>query len=158
MKKKIRRKVGDVVSIPLGDDHYTFGRVLKGRLMAFYDYSSIEEPTIAEIISKPVMFRVWVTDEPIVNGRWPVIGNVPLEDWLTEKVWFYKQDAISKLLTLYPSDSIGEEIPATLEQCRGLENAALWRIMHIESRLQDHFAGQDNKWVAFDKSELEKSK
>jgi len=47
-KRRVRRKVGDVVSIPLGDNRVAFGWVLEEPLFAFFDYcvDAVAVPTI----------------------------------------------------------------------------------------------------------------
>jgi len=82
----------------------------------------------------------------VTAGIWPVVGNIPLEDALLVDRLFSKQDDISGRLTTYRSGT-GEETPATLKECEGLEAAAVWDAEHIVDRLNDHFAGRANKWV-----------
>ena len=145
-KRAIRRKVGDVLRIPLGNEEYGFGRVLPSVLYAFYDAKSHHVLSIDEIIGRPVLFKVCVMDYAVKKGVWEVIGNAPLtEDLLTEP-WFFKKDPISGVLTLY-RDSTSEEILAKRSDCEKLECAAVWDPEHVADRLRDHFAGRPNKWV-----------
>lgn len=143
-QRRIRRKVGDVFSLPLDDGHYAFGRVLEDPLMAVYDFRSDGKTAIEEVVSQPIAFKIWAIGEAITRGNWPVLGNLPLEDFFAEPVWFFKQDIISKRLSLYLSNSNGYEIPATFEQCKDLENVMVWRASRIEDRLRDYFAGRKN--------------
>jgi hypothetical protein len=126
-KQKVRRRPGDVVAIPLGDGHYGFARVLKD-VMAFYHVKSDSILPIAEIVSRPILFKIWVMDHAVTSGRWPV-----------------KWDDIAK--KLYITYDGSQEIPATRSECEGLERAAVWEPEHVESRLRDHFAGRKNIWV-----------
>lgn len=149
--KRIRRREGDVVQIDLGKGKYAYGRVLYDPHMAFYDFQSSRPVSMETVISKPVAFVIAVMHEPIKTGRWPVIGNVPLEAKLTRDVRQFRQDA------LYPRNlsitwQVGRgpdyvEIPATFEECQGLEREAVWYDYHVEDRLRDHFAGRSCKWV-----------
>lgn len=148
-RRKVRRVVGDVVAIPIGDGaRRGFGMVLQEPLIAFFDCSSKvgEEPSIERIVRTPVAFRVCVMNRPIEDGTWPVIGRVetvPAE--LLVEPWFFKQDPISGLITMTRTGE--EEVPAEAEQIESLERAAVWSPEHISDRLQDHFAGRPNKWV-----------
>jgi hypothetical protein len=60
--------------------------------------------------------------------------------------WFFKQDAISGKVTVGRTGS-EERLPEP-GQIDNLERAAVWSATHIVDRLQDHFAGKPNKWVA----------
>lgn len=142
--KRIRRRVGDIVKIPLAENSYCFGRVLQEPLMAFYDLLVSTVPDIGRISSSPILFKVWVMNKAITSGRWPVIGNADLDKEITSVPEFFKQDPVSKAFSKY---SDGKEKPATQSDCIGLERAAVWEAEHIEDRLRDYYAGRKNKWV-----------
>ncbi len=145
-RKRVRRTVGSVVAIALGDGTYAFGRVLREPLIAFYDWKNPETDDIEAIVSKPIAFTLWVMNHAVTRGTWPVIGQVPLTpDLLTEPL-FFKKDPITKKLAIYRS-STGKEIPATRDECAKLECAAVWDPEHVVDRLRDHFSGRPNKWV-----------
>jgi hypothetical protein len=144
MAKRIRRRIGDVVKIPLGTGYYGFGRILKEPLVAFYDLRVQAVPNIETIISARVLFKVWVMNHAVTSGRWEVIGNRPLEpDMIAEPV-FFKQDPINnKFFKYYKSTAVA----ATRQECLGLERAAVWEPEHVEDRLRDYYEGVPNKWV-----------
>lgn len=145
-KRRFRRTLGDVIAIALGDGTYSYGRVLREPLIAFYNLRSETILPMESVLSCPIAFVLFVMNYPITDGTWPVIGNAPLAGNLLDEPLFFKRDSISGALTIY-RDSTGKEIPATREQCKNLERAAVWEPNHIVSRLQDHFAGRPNKWV-----------
>lgn len=140
----IKLNIGDIVKVDLGDGYYSFGRVLEEPLIAFYDKRVMETPPIDEIISSPILFKIWVMNHAITSGRWEVIFNKSLDDNLKQPVHFFKQDPINKQVCLYVNS---EEIPATKEECEGLERAAVWNPAHVEDRLRDHYLGIPNQWV-----------
>lgn len=142
--KKLKRRIGDVVKIPLEDGSSCFGRVLDEPLVAFYDIKTDLQPSIDEIVRLPVLFKVWVMNHAITSGRWEVIGHHDVDNALMEPVRFFKQDPITKEVCIYLNS---EEIAATREQCKDLERAAVWNPEHIEDRLRDHYLGVPNKWV-----------
>jgi hypothetical protein len=147
MTKRSKTKdpeIGSIVEIPLPNGRKGYARVLKNPLMAFYAVQSERPLSPAEILRQPVAFKVWVMNSAISSGRWSVIGHAPLETDLERTPWFFKQDAISKALSLYQN---GIERAATKEECVGLERAAVWSAQHIESRLEDHLEGRTNKWL-----------
>ena len=143
-EKKIALNVGDIVKIDLENGTFCFGRVLEEPLLAFYDLNVTDDPSLEEIVSSPILFKVWVMNHAITSGRWPVIGSLPLDEDLQQPVKFFKQDPISKELCIYIN---AEEIPASLAECDGLERAAVWNPEHVEDRLRDHYAGVPNQWV-----------
>jgi len=143
-KKKLARQVGDVIKIDLGDGLYCFGRVLDEPLIAFYDTKTTEIPDIQTLVALPILFKVWVMIDAVTSGRWPVIGNVPLDSNLKIAPKFFKQDPISKSFSIYYK---GKETPASLSECEKLERAAVWDPSHVEDRLNDYYAGMSNQWV-----------
>ena len=116
-------------------------------LVAFLDHSFVtgSAPAAETLIWHTVLFRIWVMRKALTCGQWPRIGRVDVPAELTSRPWFFKQDPISKALSLTRTGA--EEIPATLESIAGLECAAVWSANHVEDRLRDHFAGRPNKWV-----------
>jgi hypothetical protein len=143
MNARQRKKPGDFVAIPLEDKMFGFGRVLPMPLMGFYDVRVREIPDISSLSSARVLFSVWVMKSTSV---WPTIGNAQLEEELLRKPLFFKQDPLSGRLTIY-SGGFEKGVPATLDQCKGLERAAVWDASHIVDRLNDYFAGRPCKWI-----------
>lgn len=144
--RRISRVVGDVISIPLPDGKYAYGRVLEEPLVAFYELESEVLLDVQQVVSSAVAFKIDVFNYAIEKGVWSVIGHLPLENALREEPLFYKLDPITKQIYIY-KDSTGEEWPATAEDCRDLECAAVWEPSHVVERLVDHFAGRPNRWV-----------
>jgi len=144
--KRQRRREGDIVAIDLGDDTLAFGRVLEEPLLAFYDLRmpTTETPDLQEIVTRPILWRLWVMNHAVTRGRWKVLGSIPLEEPLKREPTFFKQDPISGAVTLYRSQT---EYPSSAEECEQLERAAVWEPEHVEDRLRDHFDGRPNKWV-----------
>ncbi|MGR4021036.1 immunity 26/phosphotriesterase HocA family protein [Vibrio harveyi] len=142
--KKVKRRIGDIVKIVLEDGSLTFGHILEDPIIAFYDAKTEQVLPTEDIINLPVLFKVCVMNNAITSGRWEVIGNKELTQYLKEPVTFFRQDMLSKKFFLH-TDS--KEIPASREQCLGLERAAVWDAEHVEDRLRDHYAGVVNPWV-----------
>ena len=142
--KKIKRKVGDVLAIKLEDGSFSFGRVLEEPLIAFYDCKSVDKLSLEEIVSKPIIFKVWVMNSAVESGRWEVLGNEPLDQGLEEIPKFFKQSPLNKKFSIYYQ---GVETPSTKEECQELERAAVWDPEHVEDRLRDHYEGVPNQWV-----------
>jgi hypothetical protein len=127
-KSAIRRRVGDVVEVPLNKaKRRGFGLVLDGALMAFFDLEARagEEPSVDEIVRTPVAFKVWVMNEPIAKGHWPIIGRVdPIPAKLKVQPWFVLEDQLTGGLSLTKTGA--EEVRPKPGQVDKLEMAAVW--------------------------------
>lgn len=134
---------GDIIEVPLPGGFYAYARVLKNPLMGFYALRSSTPASREEILNAPILFKVWVMNSALTSGRWKIVGHAALEEEHKVSPCFFKQDAISKKLSLYRE---GIEQPATFDECKDLERAAVWSAEHVESRLDDELSGRANKW------------
>jgi len=143
--KKQRYQVGGIVKISLEAGLHTYARILEMPLVTFYNSKSNADLSINDIISWPILFKIWVMKHVITSGRWPKVGYLPLEKPLREIPTLSKQDPLNpSKIYMYRG---GKEYPATREQCEQLERAAVWEPEHVEERLKDHYAGRPNRWV-----------
>lgn len=144
MPRRSAREPGNLFEVALSDGGFAYGMVLDSALAAFFDRRFIERPPIADILSCPTAFRIWIMKSCLKRTGWPVIGFAPVPEPLSEPPTFYKFDTVSHRFSKYRSPL---ETPATREGCLGLECASVWSAVHVVSRLDDHFAGRPNKWV-----------
>jgi len=154
VKSRDNSAPGRVARIDLGDGRCAYGRRLLGPSVEFYDLAGKpgEAVDLLEVVASPVAFTIWVMDYAFRrHGRWELLDVVPLTEGERAAVdRRAKQDPISKALSIYQSDRVAgtfSEIPATTEECAGLEVAAVWDPEHVEDRLRDHFDGRPNVWV-----------
>ena len=150
----IRIKPGLVVAVSLQDGRTAFGRLLVEPLVEFFDFVSESESSplpVDELRMKSILFRINVMNAAVTEKRWPIIGAIPLTaQEISRPERFFKQDPLSGRLTvsIQTGDSSSErEMPATPDDCYGLERDAVWSATHVEDRLVDHFNGVSNKWV-----------
>ena len=136
-------KPGNVYSIPLEDGRYGYAQALESPEFAFFDVASETEMSAEDVVLHPLIFRIWVHKS--ATKTWKKLGKVPLSEPLSKQVPRFKQDAINGKLSIYINQ---QESPASLADIQGLECAAVWESPHILSRISDHFAGRENKWVA----------
>ena len=140
------------MEIPLGNGRRGFGRDL-GLETEFYDREASESDNVdvRELDGTPIAFRVSVMNYAFkTTSSWRVIGVLPVGEDEPRSSRKFKQDALTGALMIYWEDrekGPWREEPATLEDCAGLECAAVWDPGHIEDRLRDHFAGLPNQWV-----------
>ena len=135
---------GNIFEVTLPSGGFAYGMVIDFPLVAFFDVRFIERPPIADIISRSVVFRIWVMRSCLSRTGWPVVGSACVPDALRQPPDFYKFDRIARRFFLCRGHC---DEPATREQCLGLECAAVWSAVHVESRLDDHFAGRPNLWA-----------
>ena len=144
--KRVRRRLGDILRIDLGQGVHSYGQVANEPLIVFFDAVFTEAPPPEQAVKLPVLFRICVHNDAVQKGVWAVVGNLPLAPENAVEPYFYKQDAISGALSVYHSSyaDSGWEHPASEAKCEGLECAAVWDAEHVEGRLRDHFAGRPN--------------
>lgn len=148
-RKRVRRKVGDILRIELGAGLHAYAQVADEPVIVFFEGVFEDEVAIERIPDLPVLFRLGVANHAISSGLWQVTGLKPLTAENALEPFFYKQDAISGRLSLYHSDfaATGYERPATLAECQHLECAAVWEPEHVVDRLRDHASGTPNRWL-----------
>jgi hypothetical protein len=136
---------GNVVEIEL-PGAWAYGKVIDFPLMAFYAARTERVTDLARLQGERFAFRIWVMKYAIGKKGWPLIGSLEVSADESAEQWFFKKDRISGRITKY-RDSASAEIPATVAECAGLECAAVWDPIHIESRLRDALVGKPNAIV-----------
>ena len=147
--RRIRRREGDILKVDLGDGRHSYAQVSGDPLVVFFDGAFADDVLLDQVPQLPVLFRIWVPDDSIKKGLWPVVGNQPLSDENAAERFFYKQDDLTGALSLYHSSfaATGWERPASATECEGLECDAVSDPEHVEDRLTDHYDGRENQWV-----------
>ena len=138
---------GTILKIPFDGPIHTYARVLRHPFIAVYDCKTSEDLTSMEgIVAQKVLFVVAVMDRAVTDGRWEVVGKVPLADGEIPIPDQFMQDMFNpnncKII-----DSSGNIREATIEECVGLERAAVWEAEHVEDRIRDHYKGRPNRWL-----------
>ncbi|MDA3559550.1 immunity 26/phosphotriesterase HocA family protein [Acinetobacter sp. AOR15_HL] len=144
--KKQRFKEGALLQIDLKNGQYAFGWVVNKEETLFYDFftDNISSLNLDKIYSAKELFRVAVMKYAITSAQWTVIDNKPIEADLAIPNKYFMQDVITKEFSIYYQGNI---LPATYEEIKDLECAAVWEPEHVEDRLRDYFAGVPNVWV-----------
>lgn len=152
----MKRALGEILKIPLGEGTHAYAQVSTHPLMLFFDWLSEEAFSISDIVNLPIAFKVFVMDSASKGRSWKSVGiGEKSEDRLKVPIMF-TQDPISGHIFLHHGDwaPTNYERPASLKDIEGMERAAVWSAIHIEDRLRDHFAGLPNKWVQSMKVDL----
>jgi Immunity protein 26 len=130
---------GDIVRIDLDEQACCFAKLLVSPLFCFYDNRTPRSDARPVVDPGAILFKVWVSKEGWTNTRWKVVGHEDLSDIEQESPTFFKIDPIKKDYYLYGNARF---MPASREECIGLERAAVWDPVHVEERLRAHFAGE----------------
>jgi len=147
--KRQKRVVGDVVEIALGEGFHAYGITLREATYGFYDLRVNHRPSIDQIMTRPVLFRLAVMDSAVKNGRWTIIGHAKLSPELEILPPKFIQDAVRRdQFSIYEN---GKTRPARMEECYGLLRASVWSPEHVEERINDHLAGRVNRWELQDR-------
>lgn len=98
MAKRIRYKIGDIFLIPLENDLYGVGRVLKKDLATiFIELYHIKPIKVAsefdfkEAKSKKPIIMKWCYDDGLRKGEWTIFDNKPVEEEI-DMPYFWSQD------------------------------------------------------------------
>lgn len=150
MARRTKQKFteGTIVQIPYGDGQQAYAQMLVDPwIRVFYGLAGQSADDLESLVARPERFRLCVFGSSIRDGRWPVIGHVPLRPEDREIPDQFVQDLVQpKNLRLYSSTPDGEwsERPATVAECEGLEALSVWTPEHVEERLIDEDAGVPN--------------
>lgn len=143
-RKYQQRTVGAFVRIPLGNDTFSYARILDDASFAIYDIrTNKKEVELEYLASFPVLFIVAVYNDAVTSCHWLKVGKLPIEENLQVLPPKFIQDQLNpKKFSIYEQ---GQDRPATREECEGLERSAVWEPEHVEQRIRDHFAGVPNQ-------------
>lgn len=83
MAKHPRAKLGDVIAIPLDETSFVLAQVIaKTKLLYLSVYPEIydEIPKLADALKTRPALAGWTADAEIHFGRWPILGNAPVDN------------------------------------------------------------------------------
>jgi hypothetical protein len=141
-----RFEPGAVRRMDLDERRHTYARMLSDHpYHAIYDAVTEADLAPDEVVARPVLFVLAVADR--AYQRWPKVGEVPLARAPVAIPEFFVQDRFNPQQCRI-MDYHGNMRPASPEECVGLEPAAVWDPEHVEQRLRDHLAGQENPHLA----------
>ena len=142
---KYKTRSGDYVYIDMGGGKFCYARILKKLLVGFYDVMSDGILSVDDLSGVKFCFKINVTRSACEDGCWRVIGHEALSGGLLDYPRFYIKDIYTGQFSILNGI---EQVPASKEDCKNLEEAAVWSWVHIKSRLIDHFNGDRNVWVS----------
>ena len=127
------------------DGYYCYAQLLPSRVYAFYDYRS-EAPLKDVNILKDasVLFTVFVSG--LTSGGWKKVGRFEPREELAGDILSFIWDRFTDTFQIY-SVINGSLRPATYDECKNLEQAAVWYPEHIEDRIRNHYRAERCIWL-----------
>lgn len=127
-------EVGDVIQLALPNGRYACGRVLRDASVAFYRKTTAQ-PSLPPTGSRDYQFVVGVYADVLRSEDVPIVGHDPSQ--AAEDDWpppYCVRDPVSGTMKIYHH---GRMRAATMEECEGLESAAVWDFRHLIDRLTE---------------------
>jgi hypothetical protein len=142
-KKGIKKKIGHLYKIPLGNQSYAYGQVVTKVDHVFFDFNDDGKcEDYEKILLSPVVCRCTVDRYVLSKGYWEIIGTFPVNDAYTKYQDLFSYNYYSNRYEIFKQGT--GFVPASWEEIKDLEPFASWGHTHIEQRLRDHFAGRPN--------------
>jgi hypothetical protein len=127
-------KEGLIVKIELPNGGSIFGKLLKFPLIQYYrNYNYLDKKLEGK------MFEVWTMKNAIKKMEAIEQTELLEEDKLERK--FFKYDMLKKKISIYCNEV---EVPASKEEIKELECAAVWGLIHIEERYNAESNGKES--------------
>lgn len=142
-----RKRLGDIIEIPVHGEYFCYAQLLPHGEYLFFDYKS-DIPLEDLFILKDckTLFRVTVYDSVLRNGRWKIVGSIPVKEEYLAPHMEYMYDKFENSFALY-NTATGEITKCSKEDARGLERCAVWDDVHVEDRLFAHYCNRPCIWL-----------
>ncbi|MUO80748.1 hypothetical protein GOZ78_07290 [Agrobacterium vitis] len=146
MNNRRKPKAGSILEIKIDENLSFLCQILRNNQIAVYNHDVDRDSIVKNNIdTDDCIFIVSVMDRSIKSDRWPIIGHSNIPSRLDRPFFYFIKDIITGAFSIYNSSN-GAISPATYDDIRGLEAAAVWDANHIEDRIRDHSRGVPNKW------------
>lgn len=154
--KRQRITIGSILEIHINNEYYAYAQILFNACYTFFDYKSTTQLTNFTVLERaPVLFIIAVYNDVVTQGHWIKVGKMPIRDDYKTLPMKYIKDMVDGGFSLY-NPNTGEISPATKEQCKGLEVAAVWEADAVEERITDFYNGKLNQYIALDLKNFDK--
>lgn len=130
--KKTKRP-GDIFAIPLPDGRYGFGLCFRASLCGVYQHIGASQDDLPE--NRRFLFVTAINNASLNSNDWPVVSQDPVgKNRGTQFPGQFIYDEQTDSYSIYDA-ATGEDVPASKEQCFGLEEVAAWSATHVIQRL-----------------------
>ena len=136
---------GSIVRIDYDGQRHTYAQLITEPWVRVFDFPTDQEiEDIENILQKPELFTIAIHTYGITEGRWPVVGNVPLSPQEKRIPDEFLQDQFDpsnlSIISCLPNGEWSER-RASVDECEEIEPASVWDLEHVEQRLAHHYAG-----------------
>ncbi len=121
-----------MIQIELPTGRYAYGRVLRDASVAVYE-TTADDPARPPIGSRAYTFVVGVYEDVLKSPSCPVVGHDPSRD--PDDDWpppFCVRDPLTGARQVYHRGAMRE---GAIDECEGLEPAAVWDLHHLVDRI-----------------------
>jgi hypothetical protein len=132
-----RRQIDALHEIPLGDQPPAYAIALRKPYVAIVDPCGAAIDPAALLAAPHLVLAIY--DRVITSGRWPRVGAVPGASTQIAIPEQFVQDVVTGACRILGPGGVTR--PATVDECVGLEAAAVWDAEHVEGRLRAARAG-----------------
>ena len=139
---------GAILEIHIDNKYYCYAQILEEGGYAFFDFrSNIKILDFTILLNVPILFILGVYSNVITQGHWLKVGKLEIRKDLKMQPMQFIRDSLNPGNFKFYNPNTGEITPATKEECKDLECAAVWDDEHVESRIKDYYNGVPNVWV-----------
>lgn len=159
LEKRKRSKwiKGKIFQIKLKDGSFGYCQLTNPPAINFFNYRTFKKDDyrIENIINSSILFRIGVFISAINEESWNCVGRAEVKAEHDIEPWLFRYDSLAKKFYLHKG-STGEEILCTWEECKGLEEAAVWASEGVARRLLDQLEGRPSLRYSYLKPEFAK--
>ena len=116
-----------------------------------FDYRS-KEPLkdLSVLLTAKQLFRITVYRSVIGSGHWLKVGKLPLREDLLPLQLQYIYHSYGNIEFEIYNPMTGQITPSTKDECKGLEEAAVWDYGAINERIRDYYNNAPCRWVYYE--------
>lgn len=150
MIKRSKKIIGSIIIIPISENEFYYGRIIKDYNFVFYDYkSAVQNIDLAFIIKQDILFAAQVNFHAIRKGDWQIIGHLELDDRHKLNPIFFQADFFNKTFYEYNVMSLEKTLVYKTFEKGGLQDGGIYSIEQIKERLIAYFHGNDYTGIKY---------
>lgn len=143
-----RRTIGAIMEIYVDNEYYVYAQSYPYNKEIIFDYRS-KEPLkdLSVLLTAKQLFRITVYRSVIGSGHWLKVGKLPLREDLFPLQLQYIHHSYGNIEYEIYNPMTGQITPSTKDECKGLEEAAVWDYGAINERIRDYYNNAPCRWV-----------
>ena len=89
MPRRSASDSGSVFEVSLYEGGLAYGIVVEFPLVPFFDLRASDRPSLEDVLSREVLFRIWIMRSALGKSDWPVVGCASVPSHLSAIPTFY---------------------------------------------------------------------